>query len=108
MSCQRFLPRAVLVFACVFGVSGPAMAEHAETVLKYNPGQPGHTNVYDTYIAASNPTTNYNGLWYGHITRKKPRTREEHAGAVRSAQLGLRSLGDDPQREARAVGLSTV
>lgn len=70
MSRQKFSRHVVLVFACVFGVSGPAMAEHAETVLKYNPGQPGHTNVYDTYIAASNPTTNYNGLWYGHITRK--------------------------------------
>lgn len=45
------------------------VAEHAQATLKYNPGQPGHTNSYDTYINGDAPTTNYNSYWYGHITR---------------------------------------
>ena len=46
-----------------------AMGERAQTTLRYNPNQPGHTNTYDTYIDRNSPTTNYNGYFYGHITR---------------------------------------
>jgi hypothetical protein len=64
-----YSPAIVLVVLVI--VATTATAEHAQTTLKYNPGQPGHTNVYDTFINAGAPTTNYNGYWYGHITRKR-------------------------------------
>ena len=59
-------------------LTAQAAAERAETVLKYNPGQPGHTNSYDTYINRDAPTTNYNGNWYGYITRKTDSTPEKN------------------------------
>jgi len=59
---------AVVVFLALAMTA--AQAEHGYTTLKYNPGQPGHTNTYDTFINRDAPTTNYNGNWYGHITRK--------------------------------------
>jgi hypothetical protein len=66
---NRLIARGVLA-ASIVTQAVPALADHATTTLKYNPGQPGHTNSYDTFIDRDTPTANYNGNWYGHITRK--------------------------------------
>lgn len=70
MSFRELLRYAVVILAFTLATSARAVADHAESTLKYNPGQPGHTSVYDTFIDADNPTANYNGNWYGHVTRK--------------------------------------
>lgn len=66
----------VAVGAAWMAMAATAMAERAQTTLKYNPGQPGHTNSYDTYIDRGAPTTNYNGYWYGHITRENDNSND--------------------------------
>jgi len=71
MSANRHALVAVVVLVVLAVASSPALAVRAQTTLKYDPGQPGHTNSYDTYINRGAPTTNYNGNWYGHITREK-------------------------------------
>lgn len=63
----RYVGTAILLTSLF---TAQVVAERAETVLKYNPGQPGHTNTYDTYINSDSPTSNYNDNWYGHMTRK--------------------------------------
>ncbi|MGQ9652202.1 MAG: DNRLRE domain-containing protein [Phycisphaerae bacterium] len=64
-------PHFAAIVLVILGITATrATAEHAQTTLKYNPGQPGHTNTYDTYINLDAPGTNYNGYWYGHITRE--------------------------------------
>lgn len=70
----RVFARVIPVF--IMALVGESLASHAETTLKYNPGQPGHTNSYDTYINADDPTANYNGNWYGHITRQNDNSND--------------------------------
>jgi hypothetical protein len=70
MLLERPFSRAAATLGILVVVAAVASAEHAQTTLKYNPGQQGHANTYDTYVNRDAPTTNYNGNWYGHITRK--------------------------------------
>ncbi|MBN1489937.1 MAG: DNRLRE domain-containing protein [Phycisphaerae bacterium] len=69
MSHGKSCHSAAIVLAVFSIIASTATAEHAQTTLRYNPGQPGHTSTYDTYINLDAPTVNYNGNWYGHITR---------------------------------------
>ena len=52
MSCHKPCRYAAVAIAFPVVIAAGTMADHAESTLKYNPGQPGHTNVYDTYINA--------------------------------------------------------
>ena len=69
MSHRKAFHVTVLVCGVLMAVAAAGRAQHAQITLKYNPGQAGHTNTYDTFINLDAPTTNYNGNWYGHITR---------------------------------------
>ena len=80
----------VLAILLVVGFFCAAVqAEKGSEVLKY--GVNGYTDTQDVYIDADSPDANFNGNWYGHITRDSNHNPPDPPTQNTLVQFGLPS-----------------